>query len=105
MLLRMPPDWSPMAALDAEPVAQAHSAALVAEHRYLTGLARRLRYDVSMRELILTNPHSTNPRHDWEVVETHRLGELRRRDRRYRAEHLPRARAFYIDLGFQQVQL
>jgi hypothetical protein len=82
------------------PYSEAHSLALLVEHRFLQGVARAMGHDFSLRELIVCNPHGDPPQRDWNDVWTHRQRELSPADADFNSSHEPQVQQFYQRLGF-----
>jgi len=83
--------------------AEAHSSALIAEHRFLQTVVIRDGHDFSLCELIIENPHAGGPgegEKDWAYVQKYQGGSLTLFDRRLHINSLPQVRDWYHAYGF-----
>ncbi len=83
---------------------QAHSQALLVEHRFLQIVAQTMGFDFSLRELILNNPHGDPPQRDWDDTRKYCERELSHTDASLdQGEDETQVQEFFRRLGFGKV--
>lgn len=88
---------------------EAHSLALLAEHRFLQAVAQGMGYAFTLAQLIMHNPHGDPPDPDqgwdgdWQLVLEYQRASLTAAEQVYRPERQSEVEEFYRRLGFQGV--
>lgn len=85
-----------------ESYGQAHSHALIAEHRYLQEMAKAEGEHFSLHELIQYNPVAGDPKRDWIYIREYRASELFEFDQSFRCDYEQRVTNWYQRKGFSR---